>query len=942
MNLFFNIEHPMSNEFLDRHIGPSADDIISMLNSINCKSVDEVVAQTVPESILFGNRMNVEEGLTERDSLELATQLAGENILATNFIGQGYYGTLMPSVIQRNILENPGWYTAYTPYQAEISQGRLEMLLNFQQMIIDLTGMDISNASLLDEPTACAEAMMMAKRTNRKNKSNRFLVDSNTNAQTITILQTRAKPLGIELVIEDVQNNNFSDCFAVLMQSPGTNGEVRDLSSDIAKAKDNGALTIVACDVLALALIKTPAEMGADIAVGNSQRFGVPMGFGGPHAAYLATRDEFKRMVPGRLIGVSQDVLGNPAMRMSLQTREQHIRRDKATSNICTAQVLLAVLAAAYGIYHGAAGLKKIASKVHAKAASLAASLQAAGFDLAAEQFFDTITINTDNAQALFKLAQQASINLRLLSDTQLSIAVDETTTEAELSNLLNVFSVSELTNSEGVLSQHMMRKTAYLTHSVFSNYHSETEMMRYLKRLENKDIALNHSMIALGSCTMKLNAATQMYPISLPGFSKLHPYAPTEQTKGYQQLFKDLEHSLCEVTGYDAVSLQPNAGSQGEFAGLLAIHAYHDSRGDAHRNICLIPSSAHGTNPASAIMAGMKVVIVKCDESGNIDIDDLKAKVEKHADNLSAIMVTYPSTHGVFEVAIKEICEIIHAAGGQVYLDGANLNAMVGVTRMGEFGADVSHINLHKTFAIPHGGGGPGMGPIGVKAHLAEFLPGNPLEKDSNAVSAAMYGSASILPISWSYIKLLGKYGMQRSTEVAIVSANYIANALAQSFPILYRGDQGMVAHECIIDIRPLKEQSGISEEDIAKRLMDYGFHSPTMSFPVAGTLMIEPTESESKREIDRFITAMISIHDEIQKVIDGRWDKDNNPLKNAPHTAHEMSTEWTYPYTRQEAVYPVESLVANKYFPPVKRIDNVYGDRNLFCSCVSTKDFA
>jgi len=931
----------MSNEFLDRHIGPSAEDITSMLDAINCKTVHEVISKTVPNAILFGNRMEVDEGLTERDSLELATKLASDNVLATNFIGQGYYGTLMPTVIQRNILENPGWYTAYTPYQAEISQGRLEMLLNFQQMIIDLTGMDISNASLLDEPTACAEAMMMAKRANRKNKSNKFLIDSNTNIQTITILQTRAKPLGIELVVEDIQNNDFSDCFAALLQSPGANGEVRDLTSDIAKAKDNGVLTIVACDVLALALIKTPAEMGADIAVGNSQRFGVPMGFGGPHAAYLATRDEFKRMVPGRIIGVSKDVLGNPAMRMSLQTREQHIRRDKATSNICTAQVLLAVLAAAYGVYHGAAGLKKIASKVHAKASNLAASLSVAGFELAAAQFFDTITINTDKAQDLFTSAQKMGINIRLLNDTQLSMSVDETTTEAELLALLSVFSIDKLLESDAALSVDMMRTTEYLTHPVFSLYHSETEMMRYLKRLENKDIALNHSMIALGSCTMKLNAATQMYPISLPGFSKLHPYAPEDQTQGYQQLFKDLEHALCEVTGYDAVSLQPNAGSQGEFAGLLAIHSYHQSRGDHDRNICLIPSSAHGTNPASAVMAGMKVVIVKCDEAGNIDINDLKAKVEKHEDKLAAIMVTYPSTHGVFEVEIKNICDIIHNAGGQVYLDGANLNAMVGITRMGEFGADVSHINLHKTFAIPHGGGGPGMGPIGVKSHLAPFLPGDPLDKDSNAVSAAMYGSASILPISWSYIKLLGKYGMQRSTEVAIVSANYIADALKHSFPILYRGDQGMVAHECIIDIRPLKAQSDISEEDIAKRLMDYGFHSPTMSFPVAGTLMIEPTESESKREIDRFITAMISIHDEIQKVISGEWDKDDNPLKNAPHTAHEMAGEWNYPYTRQEALYPVQTLVTNKYFPPVKRIDNVYGDRNLFCSCITTEDF-
>jgi len=931
----------MSNEFLDRHIGPSAEDITSMLDAINCKTVDEVISKTVPNAILFGNRMEVDEGLTERDSLELATKLASDNVLAMNFIGQGYYGTLMPTVIQRNILENPGWYTAYTPYQAEISQGRLEMLLNFQQMIIDLTGMDISNASLLDEPTACAEAMMMAKRANRKNKSNKFLIDSNTNIQTITILQTRAKPLGIELVVEDIQNNDFSDCFAALLQSPGANGEVRDLTSDIAKAKDNGVLTIVACDVLALALIKTPAEMGADIAVGNSQRFGVPMGFGGPHAAYLATRDEFKRMVPGRIIGVSQDVLGNPAMRMSLQTREQHIRRDKATSNICTAQVLLAVLAAAYGVYHGAAGLKKIASKVHAKASNLAASLSVAGFELAATQFFDTITIKTDKAQDLFTSAQKMGINIRLLNDTQLSMSVDETTTEAQLLALLSVFSIDKLLESDAALSVDMMRTTEYLTHPVFSLYHSETEMMRYLKRLENKDIALNHSMIALGSCTMKLNAATQMYPISLPGFSKLHPYAPEDQTQGYQQLFKDLEHALCEVTGYDAVSLQPNAGSQGEFAGLLAIHSYHQSRGDHDRNICLIPSSAHGTNPASAVMAGMKVVIVKCDEAGNIDINDLKTKVEKHEDKLAAIMVTYPSTHGVFEVEIKNICDIIHNAGGQVYLDGANLNAMVGITRMGEFGADVSHINLHKTFAIPHGGGGPGMGPIGVKSHLAPFLPGDPLDKDSNAVSAAMYGSASILPISWSYIKLLGKYGMQRSTEVAIVSANYIADALKDSFPILYRGDQGMVAHECIIDIRPLKAQSDISEEDIAKRLMDYGFHSPTMSFPVAGTLMIEPTESESKREIDRFITAMISIHDEIQKVISGEWDKDNNPLKNAPHTAHEMAGEWNYPYTRQEALYPVQTLVTNKYFPPVKRIDNVYGDRNLFCSCITTEDF-
>ncbi|KAA0449700.1 MAG: aminomethyl-transferring glycine dehydrogenase [Candidatus Thioglobus sp.] len=929
------------SDFLDRHIGPSAADIEAMLKAIGHKSVDSVVAKTVPESILFGNLMDIDEGISERDTLALASKLAGQNTLASNFIGQGYYGTLMPSVIRRNILENPGWYTAYTPYQAEISQGRLEMLLNFQQMIMDLTGMDIANASLLDEPTAAAEAMMMAKRANRGNKSNKFLIDSNTHPQTITILQTRAKPLGIEILIENIQSSDFKDCFAALMQSPGTNGEVRDLSADIANAKKQGVLTIIACDILALTLLKNPAEMGADIAIGSSQRFGVPMGFGGPHAAFLATVDEYKRMVPGRIIGVSKDAFGNPAMRMSLQTREQHIRRDKATSNICTAQVLLAVLAAAYGIYHGRKGLKSIATKVHLTATSLANSLQNAGFELLNKQFFDTISINTNEAKSLFEKAQKQNINLRLLSDNQLTITVDEATTADELSELLAVFSINNLGSGKVNIADDMLRKSDYLTHPVFSLYHSETEMMRYLKRLENKDITLNHSMIALGSCTMKLNAATQMYPISLPGFANLHPYAPAAQTLGYQQLFQDLQQALVQITGYDAVCLQPNAGSQGEFAGLLAIRAYHQSRNEQQRNICLIPSSAHGTNPASAVMAGMKVVIVKCDKSGNIDVGDLQTKAEKHANELAAIMVTYPSTHGVFEVEIKNICDIIHSQGGQVYLDGANLNAMVGITRMGDFGADVSHINLHKTFAIPHGGGGPGMGPIGVKSHLAEFLPGDPLKQNSNAVSAAMFGSASILPISWAYIKLLGKQGMQRSTEVAIVSANYIADELKDYFPILYRGNQGMVAHECIIDIRPLKAESGISEEDIAKRLMDYGFHSPTMSFPVAGTLMIEPTESESKREIDRFITAMISIYNEIQKVISGEWDTANNPLKNAPHTALELAGDWNHPYSRIEALYPVQSLFANKYFPPVKRIDNVHGDRNLFCSCISTKEF-
>ncbi|MBE8189497.1 MAG: aminomethyl-transferring glycine dehydrogenase [Candidatus Thioglobus sp.] len=930
----------MNNEFLNRHIGVNSADIEAMLGSIGCKSIDEVVEKTVPASIFVGNKMALDEGLSEFETLELAKKLAAQNIQNTNFIGQGYYKTLMPAVIERNILQNPGWYTAYTPYQAEISQGRLEMLLNFQQMIIDLTGLDVANASLLDEPTAAAEAMMMAKRANKNSKSNKFFIDKTAHPQTLTILQTRAKPLGIELVVGGVEEYDFADCFACLFSYPATDGEVCDLTDAISKAKNAGVLTIVACDLLALCLLKTPGEMGADIAIGNSQRFGVPMGFGGPHAAFLSSGDKFKRMIPGRLIGISKDALGNSAMRMSLQTREQHIRRDKATSNICTSQVLLAVLAAAYGIYHGAEGLQKIAGRVHRMAVGLGKSLEKLGFKLAHNNFFDTLTINTNQAKILFEKAQQQGINLRLLSKNQLTIALDETTTKADLEQLLLIFGQDFSLKFEQN-SALKLRKTDFLTHPVFHNYHSETAMMRYLKRLENKDIALNHSMIALGSCTMKLNAAVQMQTISLAGFATLHPYAPENQTKGYQQLFTDLEYALAEITGYDAVSLQPNAGSQGEFAGLLAIHSYHKSLGENQRNICLIPSSAHGTNPASAVMAGMQVVIIKCDKSGNIDIVDLQEKAQKFSKNLSAIMVTYPSTHGVFEAEIKQICEIIHRRGGQVYLDGANLNAMVGITRMGEFGADVSHINLHKTFAIPHGGGGPGMGPIGVKAHLAKFLPGNPLVQNSNAVAAAMYGSASILPISWAYIKLLGKSGMQKSTEVAILSANYIANQLQDYFPILYQGDNNFVAHECIIDIRPLKQLSGISEEDIAKRLMDYGFHAPTMSFPVAGTLMIEPTESESKAEIDRFITAMKSIYAEVQKVISGEFDKQNNPLKNAPHTALEMALEWDYPYSREAAFYPLKSLQANKYFPPVKRIDNVFGDRNLFCSCPDVKDF-
>lgn len=924
----------MKNEFLSRHIGLNENDIEKMLASINCNSIDEMISKTLPKNILSGNKMQIDEALNEPDVFNLAKELSSQNTIADNFIGQGYCGCHTPAVIFRNILQNPTWYSAYTPYQAEISQGRLEMLINFQQVIIDLTGLDIANASLLDEPSAAAEAMTMAKKANKKNKSNRFLVDMNTHPQTITVLQTRAKPLGIELVIKDITNHDFEDFFAVLLQYPNTKGEVRDITDDIAKAQQKDLLTIVACDILALTLLKTPGEMGADIAIGSTQRFGVPIGFGGPHAAFLSTKEKFQRMVPGRIIGVSKDIKGNSAYRMSLQTREQHIRRDKATSNICTSQVLLAVLAAAYAIYHGADGLKNIAKNIHKNTTNLAKSLQKAGFTLVSNNFFDTITIHTNKARELFLIAKEQNINLRLIDKDNLSIAIDETTSTKQLKKLASVFN-TQLLNVEEYKHNLPTRKTEFLTHKVFNNYHSETEMMRYLKRLENKDIALNHSMIALGSCTMKLNSAISMQAIELSGFSNLHPYAPKEQTKGYQMLFKDLECALKEISGYDAISLQPNAGSQGEFAGLLAIQAYHKSCGEGSRNICLIPSSAHGTNPASCVMVGMKVVIVKCDKNGNVDINDLQEKCQKYAQNLAAIMITYPSTHGVFEEEVKYICEIVHKNGGQVYLDGANLNAMVGLTRMGDFGADVSHFNLHKTFAIPHGGGGPGVGPIGVKKHLAEFLPSNPLDENSNAVCGAEHGSASILPISWSYIKLLGKSGLEIASKIAILSANYIAAKLENYYPILYRGRENMVAHECIIDIRSLKEKSGISEEDIAKRLIDYGFHSPTMSFPVPGTLMIEPTESESKYEIDRFISAMISIYQEIKKVMDNEWDKDNNPLKNAPHTALEMSQDWTYPYSRSIAYYPQKQLEKNKYFPPVKRIDNVYGDRNLFCSC-------
>jgi glycine dehydrogenase len=924
-------------DFTNRHIGVDANNQNKMLESVGFDNLDNLISKTVPENIFSGNKLEIGDGVSEAEILEIAKELSEQNKLNTNFLGGGYYGTITPSVIKRNLLENPSWYTAYTPYQAEISQGRLEMLLNFQQMVMDLTGMDISNASLLDEATAAAEAMMVAKNFNRKNKSQNLIVDENLHPQIITILGTRAKPIGINLIIIDVANADFTGAFGVVLSHIKTTGEVNNWTGVCKKAEENGVISIMTTDVLALTMLKTPKEMGVDIAIGLTQRFGVPLGFGGPHAAFLATTEKLKRLIPGRIIGVSKDKAGDNAFRMAMQTREQHIRRDKATSNICTAQVLLANIAASYAIYHGGKGLKNIATTINNKALSVAKSLSAT-FEVLSENIFDTITIKTSDSENLYQKCLDSDINIRKNGEF-LSISIDETTTDNDIKKLLDVFGV-ELKNAANSLNADLLRTSDYLTHPVFNSYQSETEMMRYLKRLEDKDIALNYSMIALGSCTMKLNAATQMINIGLPGFANLHPLVPQNQALGYKKLTDELEEHLITITGYDAVSLQPNAGSQGEFAGLLAIKNYHDSIGEGERSVCLIPASAHGTNPASAVMAGMSVVVVKCLENGDVDIDDLKAKAEKHSQDLSTLMITYPSTHGVFEEEIRRICEIIHENGGQVYLDGANLNAMIGLTRMGDFGADVSHLNLHKTFAIPHGGGGPGVGPIGVKKHLAQFLPGNPQEFGSLAVSAANYGSASILPISWSYTKLLGKQGLETATKVAILSANYMAKKLGEVYPILYKNHNDLVAHECIIDIREIKKSCGITEEDIAKRLMDYGFHAPTMSFPVAGTLMIEPTESESKGEIDRFLNAMISIKGEIDEVENGSVDKEDNVLKNAPHTAKEV-INWQYPYSIQKALYPVDSLLDNKYFPPVKRIDNVYGDRNLFCSCPSIDEF-
>ena len=941
------------NEFVARHNGPNKSDQQKMLEAINVANLDALIEETVPAQIRLEKPMTLAEAKSEADMLVAMREFADLNQIKRTFIGQGYYNTFTPNVILRNVLENPGWYTAYTPYQPEISQGRLEALLNYQQMVMDLTAMDIANASLLDEATAAGEAMTLCKRAG-KSKSNVFFVADDVHPQTLEVVKTRAKYIGFDVHVGAIETLAEQDVFGALLQYPGTTGEVRDLTDIIEKAHENKILVTVATDLLASVLLKPAGEMGADVVIGSAQRFGVPMGYGGPHAAFMATRDQHKRTMPGRVIGVSIDANGNQALRMAMQTREQHIRREKATSNICTAQALLANMASFYAVYHGAEGLRTIARRTHHMTAILAAGLNKSGFELAHNSFFDTITINSaDKTDALYAKAQAADINLRKL-DGKLGISFDETTTTADIEALFTVFGVSQdvnvlsseiASNEFAAIPEALRRTSKYLTHPVFNTHHSETQMMRYLKQLENKDFSLTHGMIPLGSCTMKLNAAAEMIPVTWPEFGSIHPFAPMEQAAGYSALAKDLKQKLCEITGYDAFSLQPNSGASGEYAGLIAIQRYHESRGEGHRNVCLIPSSAHGTNPATASMVSMKVVVVKCDDEGNIDLADLAAKIEKHAENLSSIMITYPSTHGVYEEQVKEVCEMAHAAGGQVYLDGANMNAQVGLTSPGFIGSDVSHLNLHKTFCIPHGGGGPGMGPIGVKSHLAPFLPGhveNGVEGDDYAVSAADLGSASILPISWAYIAMMCEAGLTEATKVAILNANYVMERLRPHYPVLYRGTNGRVAHECIIDIRPLKEETGISEEDIAKRLMDYGFHAPTMSFPVAGTLMVEPTESEDLEELDRFCDAMIAIREEMNKVKNGEWPLDNNPLVKAPHTQVDLSKEeWDRPYSRELGCFPSRATKSWKYWPTVNRVDNVYGDRNLICSCPSIDNY-
>ncbi len=942
-------------DFIRRHNGPDHAQQATMLDVVNANTVDQLIEETVPASIRLPQPMDLDSPQSEADMLASLKVIADKNVVNRSFIGQGYYNTFTPNVILRNVLENPGWYTAYTPYQPEISQGRLESLLNYQQMMMDLTGMDLANASLLDEATAAAEAMSLCKRAG-KSKSNVFFIASDVHPQTIDVVKTRAEFMGFDIVMGEAEEAANHDVFGALLQYPGTTGQVRDLTEIIDAAHGNKTLVAVASDLLALTVLTPPGEMGADVVIGNAQRFGVPMGFGGPHAAFMATRDKHKRTMPGRVIGVSKDRHDNQALRMAMQTREQHIRREKATSNICTAQALLANMAAFYAVYHGPEGLKTIGRRVHHLTAVLAKGLTQANHTLFSSAFFDTITVETgESTDVIYNQALAAGINLRKFP-TQLGISLDETTKLDDINTLLNLFTDSrpdvnalsaEIAADEfAAIPAQCQRQSAYLTHPVFNTHQSETQMMRYLKALENKDFSLTHGMIPLGSCTMKLNAVAEMIPVTWPEFGALHPFAPATQTEGYDELATRLTKMLCEVTGYDAFSLQPNSGAQGEYAGLIAIQRYHANNGEAHRNVCLIPSSAHGTNPASAAMVSMKVVVVGCDENGNIDVDDLKAKIEQHRDNLSCIMITYPSTHGVYEEAVQEVCELVHEAGGQVYLDGANMNAQVGLTSPGFIGSDVSHLNLHKTFCIPHGGGGPGMGPIGVKSHLAPFIPGHVEFADKEdcqyAVSAAQLGSASILPISYAYIAMMGEQGLTEATKLAILNANYVMERLRPHYPVLYRGTKGRIAHECIIDIRPIKEASGISEEDIAKRLMDFAFHAPTMSFPVAGTLMIEPTESEDLAELDRFCDAMIAIRNEIEKVQNGDWTLDDNPLVNAPHTQVDlMQKEWPHAYTREVACFPSSQTKASKYWPTVNRVDNVFGDRNLICSCPSIESY-
>ncbi|MDA8943823.1 aminomethyl-transferring glycine dehydrogenase [Porticoccaceae bacterium] len=938
-----------AEQFVSRHVGPNIDDQQAMLSLLDCNNLQQLIEQVVPISIINEQSLTLADQCTEAQALKELREIAKQNKVFKNYLGQGYYGTLTPNVILRNILENPAWYTAYTPYQPEISQGRLEALINFQTMVTDLTGLEIANASMLDEGTAAAEAMSLTRRVS-KSKSNTFFVDSDCLPQTIDIIVTRAQPLDIDIQVGKPEDCD-GDVFGMLLQYPGVSGEVKDYREIIATVQQYKGVVVMAADILSLVMLESPGSLGADIAIGSTQRFGVPMGFGGPHAAYMATREAYKRNLPGRIVGLSQDAQGNPAYRLALQTREQHIRREKATSNICTAQVLLAVIAGMYAVYHGPKGLTAIANRVHMLTTLLAEGLKQHGNGIVNQSWFDTLTVNVgERAQSIVELAASNEINVRLIDASHIGLSIDETTSADDIVVLWDLIigqhnlSIDQL--AEQVVQNipgNLMRTDGFLEHETFNRYHSETEMLRYIRRLSDKDIALDRAMIPLGSCTMKLNATAEMLPVTWPEFAHIHPFAPAGQTAGYRKLIDDLEGMLSEVTGYDAISLQPNAGSQGEYAGLLAIKDYHDSRGDSHRNICLIPSSAHGTNPASAQMCGMKVVVVACDEQGNVDIADLKAKAEANSDNLSAIMVTYPSTHGVFEENITELCEIVHQHGGQVYIDGANLNAMVGVCQPGKFGGDVSHLNLHKTFCIPHGGGGPGVGPVCVGSHLEEFLPQDDSEKRRGGrISAAPFGSASILPITWMYIRMMGYTGLRQATEVAILNANYIAKRLESKYSILFTGANNKVAHECIVDTRDIKEQTGISVDDIAKRLIDYGFHAPTMSFPVAGTLMIEPTESESKREIDRFCDAMLAIADEVKEVADGKYSLEDNPLVSAPHTAAVATADqWDHEYPRSKAIYPSEFTKDNKYWPPVGRLDNVFGDRNLVCSCPSIKDY-